>query len=256
VRRRALLAGSAAGLTSLAGCAGVFSDTDRSGSTVNPQLQGEPTTGRPAAVAWRANTADPQVVYPAGDAVVVTENNQRRFRALSTDNGATLWTATFEEPRRAFPGDVIVVLPTFGDDTVVGLDDTTGEQLWEVDAPGGVSTVTSEFVVVGATNDTDRTAVYDRRDGSRLWQTPLGKSPRGQVVRETSSLVITEIEDFRTTPRLSRGLPFYASTEAGGMYSPLTFSVPRFKRTSTGAPPSPAFCRRRRYCKPMFFAAL
>ena len=175
MRRRALLAGSAAGLTSLAGCADVFSDTDRSGSTVNPQLQGEPTTGRPAAVAWRANTADPQAVYPAGDAVVVTENNQQRFRALSTDNGATLWTATFEESRRAFPGEVIVVFPSFGDDTVVGLDAATGEQLWEVDAPGGVSTVTSEFVVVGATNDTDRTAVYDRRDGSRLWQTPLGE---------------------------------------------------------------------------------
>lgn len=175
MRRRALLAGSAAGLTSLAGCAGVFSDTDRSGSTVNPQLQGEPTTGRPAAVAWRANTADPQAVYPAGDAVVVTENGQRRFRALSTDNGATLWTATFEESRRAFPGEVIVVFPSFGDDTVVGLDAATGEQLWEVDAPGGVSTVTSELVVVGATNDTDRTAVYDRRDGSRLWQTPLGE---------------------------------------------------------------------------------
>ena len=55
---------------------------------------------------------------------------------------------------------------------------------------------------------------------------------------------------------LSRGLPFYASDEAGGLYSPLTLSVPRFKRTSTGAPPSSAFCRRRRYCKPMFFAAL
>ena len=54
----------------------------------------------------------------------------------------------------------------------------------------------------------------------------------------------------------SRGLPFYASDEAGGLYSPLTFSVPRFKRTSTGAPPSSAFCRRRRYCKPTFFAAL
>ena len=175
MRRRALLAGSAAGLTSLAGCAGVFSDTDRSGSTVNPQLQGEPTTGRPAAVAWRANTADPHVVYPAGDAVVVTENGQRRFRALSTDNGATLWTATFEEPQRAFSGDVIVVFPLFGDDTLVGLDAATGEQLWEVDAPGGVSTVMSELVVVGATNDTGRTAVYDRRDGSRLWQTPLGE---------------------------------------------------------------------------------
>ena len=55
---------------------------------------------------------------------------------------------------------------------------------------------------------------------------------------------------------LSHGLPFYAPTEAGGRYSPLTFSVPRFKRTSTGAPPSSAFCRRRRYCKPMFFDAL
>ncbi len=34
---------------------------------------------------------------------------------------------------------------------------------------------------------------------------------------------------------------------AGGTYSPLTFNVPRFKRTSTGAPPSAAFCLRRRY---------
>jgi len=67
---------------------------------------------------------------------------------------------------------------------------------------------------------------------------PICKSPRGQA------------------PRLSRGLPFYASVEAGGTYSPLTFSVPRFKRTSTGAPPSPAFCRRRRCCKPMFLEAL
>ncbi len=56
-------------------------------------------------------------------------------------------------------------------------------------------------------------------------------------------------------PRLSRGLLFYAVV-AGGTYSPLTFNVPRFKRTSTGAPPSAAFCRRRRYRKPMFFAAL
>ncbi len=56
-------------------------------------------------------------------------------------------------------------------------------------------------------------------------------------------------------PRLSRGLPFYPLT-VGGEYSPFTFSVPRFKRTSTGAPPSFAFCRRRRYCKPMFLEAL
>ena len=57
---------------------------------------------------------------------------------------------------------------------------------------------------------------------------------------------------------LSRGLPFYAvdCLLAGGTYSPLTFSIPRFKRTSTGAPPSSAFCRRRRYFQPMFFAAL
>jgi len=51
----------------------------------------------------------------------------------------------------------------------------------------------------------------------------------------------------------SRSMP---QQRQGGTYSPLTFNVPRFKRTSTGAPPSSAFCRRRRYCNPMFFAAL
>ena len=34
-----------------------------------------------------------------------------------------------------------------------------------------------------------------------------GQLPRGQVVRDAERLVITEIEDFRTTPRLVSGLP-------------------------------------------------
>mgnify|MGYP000421626960 CR=1 FL=1 len=95
-------------------------------------------------------------------------------------------------------------------------------------------------------------ALFDPRTIRRF---PARNLPRGQVVRDAARLVITEIRDFRTTPRLSRGLPFYPLT-VGGEYSPFTFSVPRFKRTSTGAPPSSAFCRRRRYCKPMFFEAL
>ena|GEM_PF-1372992 len=175
MRRRALLAGgAAAGLTSLAGCGSVFDDTDRSGSTVNPQLQGDPTTGRPEAVAWQANTAEPQSLYPADDAVIVAEDDGRRFRALSTENGETLWTTRFEESRRARPGEVVVTSSAFGGGGAVGLDAATGRRLWEIDAPEGVSGLTSE-VVVRATADNERTVVYDRRDGSRLWQTPPGE---------------------------------------------------------------------------------
>mgnify|MGYP006926865445 CR=1 FL=1 len=89
--------------------------------------------------------------------------------------------------------------------------------------------------IIDAPSPTDGDAVAASDIARR---TVASKSPRGQA------------------PRLSRGLPFYASVEAGGAYSPLTFSVPRFKRTSTGAPPSSAFCRRRRYCKPIFLEAL
>ena len=86
--------------------------------------------------------------------------------------------------------------------------------------------------------ETRRTDLHEKNTALTEDVKRLRKLPRGQA------------------PRLSRGLPFYAYVVAGGLYSPLTFSVPRFKRTSTGAPPSPALCRRRRYCKPTFFAAL
>ena len=75
--------------------------------------------------------------------------------------------------------------------------------------------------IIDAPSPTDGDAVAASDIARR---TVASKSPRGQA------------------PRLSRGLPFYASTEAGGTCSLLTFSVPRFKRTSTGAPPSSAFC--------------
>ena len=174
MRRRALL-GGVAGLASLAGCTGVFGDTDRSGSTVNPQLQGEPTSGRPAAVAWRANAAGATRLYPAPGVVVVAEDDSRRFRALSTADGRTLWTTEFEQPRTVRPGEVLVTRPRLGSGVAVGLDAETGERLWEIGLGDRLSALTSDVIVVAATREGGQTTVYDRRDGSRLWQTPPGE---------------------------------------------------------------------------------
>jgi hypothetical protein len=64
----------------------------------------------------------------------------------------------------------------------------------------------------------------------------------------------------KLTHGYSRGLsawtPALAESSAGGSYSPFAFTVPLFKRTPTGAPPSPPVWLRRRYRNPMFFAAL
>jgi outer membrane protein assembly factor BamB len=174
VRRRALL-GGVAGLASLAGCVGVFGDTDRSGSTVNPQLQGEPTPGRPAAVAWRANAAGATRLYPAPGVVVVAEDDSRRFRALSTADGRTLWTTEFEQPRTVRPGEVLVTRPRLGSGVAVGLDAETGERLWEIGLGDRLSALTPDVIAVAATRESGQTTVYDRRDGSRLWQTPPGE---------------------------------------------------------------------------------
>ena len=53
---------------------------------------------------------------------------------------------------------------------------------------------------------------------------------------------------------LSRGLPLWPESPAGGSYSPFAFNVLRFKRTPTGAPPPSPVWLRRRYRHPMFFA--
>jgi hypothetical protein len=42
-------------------------------------------------------------------------------------------------------------------------------------------------------------------------------------------------EILRTASKLSRGLPFYASDEAGVLYAPLTFSVPGYPSSSTAS---------------------
>lgn len=175
-----LLASGLAGLTTLAGCAGVFG-TDRERPTVNPALRDTGTETEVEGIGWRVDT--PAVDrLSTGDGVIVAheQGSPTRLRGLSPTDGETAWTAAVGLQQSISAGDVLVSVAFFGRGSeastrLTGTDTRTGTRLWRIDSARQPAGTTADTILLSETRATGRTVGYDRRDGTLRWQTPPGE---------------------------------------------------------------------------------
>ena len=129
-------------------------------------------------------------------------NNTHHFVGWNPTNER--WEQIVVVEEQEHEDDETVVLKT----AISIFDDETGEPVLVFDGPAEPSTKDIAAFVweyVEHTNPNTDHLYNDGRSARRVVMT--GEVPRGQEVRETESLVITEISDFRTTPWYSPRTP-------------------------------------------------